>query len=937
MSQLKVNRKGLKRRRLPIKRRGVVGILAMMFLVMFGSLAVAMAVVTQGNLRTASSHLHVTRTLGSVDTGMGIAAARLNEAASRFMVSKGRITPAYASELWYGTYSGDPAVSVIDPVDGRDEDSPPTSIMAALANHHAADSAENVVAADGSNAAAPIVLPTAPDGWVVTDPIGVQKDAEGVITTAVQISYVPPDNLGRVLAVVTGYDWDYSRRRWVTRTAQQYFNITKTVKHAILGPTRMMIGRDVQVNGPLGVLYNSSALDSLDGPPLVIRSDFYGLDNVLDEKLDDFYAQVLAHDVNGDNRLRVSHAVESQGLSAINGTDYDNDGQADNAFNDSTRDNTVDDFDIFLNHYDTNNDGKVALSTALTDGTPNEGINAEFTADNALSLLIDSGKPDRNRNGRYNGEFEGGVWDFTTFRDNNLDGLYDEQDVDNDDVTLGYRDGVLDYKDQYAKVRGSVFFRASRSDWESSHDDFNVAVGDYQQFVRGAIRTGTGEVPVTFDASNAEAPLITPSSFEAATEALIDIAEDPGSFAEQVAEAKGDNWTPPRRVESTPYGSPTPADWYSRPVYEGITFKNVTIPMGTNGLFIDCTFAGVTRVECYQDNDHPSWTFYGEEERNPTTGQLTLKYPPPPAVSNSALDTSYSTPGAPGYDALPDPLTVPVDLNDDGTANDQCTNTKLISNNIRFHNCIFVGSIVADQPQIFTQVRNKLQFTGATRFTDEHPEYPDDPRYNPDSDDLDVIATSSMMLPNYSVDIGTNNSPQEQDVHLRGAIIAGVLDIRGNTRIDGVIMLTFEPVYGEAPMELYGNAAGDPADFNITLGYFGPEDGDLEGVDIADMTDLDGNGTPDAGWDSARDESGNLIPLAGWNGTHNEAWYDGITDDDANIAPNTYVRRAVPFNGFGKVQLNWDPDITLPDGLASPLSINPIASTYEEGRFVIED
>ncbi len=937
MSQLKLNRKGCGRRRVVVTRRGVVGILAMMFLVMFGSLAVAMAVVTQGNLRTASSHLHVTRTLGSVDTGMGIAAARLREAAARFVVSKGRITPEYASELWLGTYSGNPAVSVLAPTDGRDEATPPTSIMAALQYHHDADASENVVAQDGSNAAAPIVLPTAPDGWVVTSPIGVQKDAEGVIVTAVQISYVPPDNLGRVLVVTTGYDWDYSRRRWVTRTAQQYFNITKTVKHAILGPTRMMIGRDVQVNGPLGVLYNSAALDSLDGPPLVIRSDFYGLDNVLNDKLDDFYAQVLAHDVNGDNRLRVNHAVESQGLSAINGTDYDNNGQADNAFDDSTRDNTVDDFDIFLNHYDSNNDGKVALAESLTDGTSNEGISSEFSVDNALSMLIDSGKPDRNRNGRSNGDFVNGAWDFTTFRDNNNDGLTDNEDVDADDVTLGYRDGVLDYKDQYAKVRGSVYFRASRSDWESAHDDFNVAFGDYQQFVRGAIRTGTNEVPVTFDATSAEAPLITAASFEAATEALIDIAEDPGSFQEQVEEQMGDDWEPDTRIESTPYGSPSPADWYARPVYENLHFKNVTIPMGNNGLFINCSFAGVTRVECYQNNSHPSWTFYGEEERNPATGQLTLKFPPPPAESESALDTSYSQEGAPGYDQLPDPLIVNVDLNGDGNASDQCTNTKRIANNIRFHNCTFVGSIVADQPQIFTQVRNKLQFTGATRFTDEHPQYPDDPRYNPDSDDLDTIATSSMMLPNYSVDIGTNNSPQEQDVRLRGAIIAGVLDIRGNTRIDGVILLTFEPVYGEAPMDLYGNAAGDPADFNITLGYFGPQDGDQEGVDISGMTDLDGNGTPDVGWDSARDESGNLVPLAGWNGSHTEAWYDGVADDDADIAPNTYVRRAVPFNGFGKVQLNWDPDLTLPDGLASPLSIAPIASTYEEGRFVIEN
>ena len=44
-------------------RRGVASILAMMFLVIFGSLAAAMAVVAQGNLRTADSAMKVSRAL----------------------------------------------------------------------------------------------------------------------------------------------------------------------------------------------------------------------------------------------------------------------------------------------------------------------------------------------------------------------------------------------------------------------------------------------------------------------------------------------------------------------------------------------------------------------------------------------------------------------------------------------------------------------------------------------------------------------------------------------------------------------------------------------------------------------------------------------------------------------------------------------------------
>ena len=59
------------RRRLT--RRGVVSVLAMMILVLFGSLSVAMAIASQGNLRTASTHLHVLRAMGASEAEAGSA------------------------------------------------------------------------------------------------------------------------------------------------------------------------------------------------------------------------------------------------------------------------------------------------------------------------------------------------------------------------------------------------------------------------------------------------------------------------------------------------------------------------------------------------------------------------------------------------------------------------------------------------------------------------------------------------------------------------------------------------------------------------------------------------------------------------------------------------------------------------------------------------
>ncbi len=920
LASLKKPRSG----RRPI-RRGVSGVLAMMFLVIFGSLAVAMATVSQGNLRTAETHQRVLRAQGAVDTGMQIARARLSEAASRFIVAKGDLTPAYALQLWNGTYPNSPTVTVLPPPDGRLEMSPATGLAEALANQHDED--------DPDNLADDITLGSPPTGWVRGQPIGLEQDGAGRVVTAAQIDYAPPDAEGRVLVVVTGYDWDWMRNRWVSRTAQQYFDITKTLSHAIISPSRVMIGKNVQVNGPLGLRYDSAALDSLDGPPLVSRSDFYGLNATLDEKLDDFYAAVLTYDANGDNRLRMGHPTESTPFPSLNSNDYDSNGSPDAAFADISGDGAIDDFDIFVKHYDTNNDGQIVLSSSLTAGTPHAGSPAEFTVDDALGELIDSGKPDRNGNRRYNGRFASGAWVYTTFPDNNKDGVRDAADVDLDDVTLGYRDGVIDYRDQYAKIRGHVAFKATRAAWETSKDEFNVTIDDYQKLVKGVIRPERGQEPVEFEAPDDEIPEITQDSFAEAAEIMGEFADEPGvsslPFNTQVVNAKGGGWSPPIYIESTPYGSPAPADWYARPVYDNITFRNVVIPMGTNALFVNCTFVGVTRVATYVDNSHPSWVFYGEQERDPTTGGLKLRYPPPPAESDAQLDKSYSTPGAPNYDTLPDPLTVPVDLNGDGTANDQVTDSKKLANNIRFHDCLFIGSIVADKPVVYTHTRNKLQFTGATRFTDEHPTSPDDPTYALSSQEQSVTSKSSMMLPQYSVDIGANNSPQAQDVTLRGAVIAGVLDVRGNTTIDGVLLLTFKPEYGEAPLSLYGTPVGNPMGFNMTLGYFGPDEGDAEGVDLSTLADLDADGIKDIGWDTARDPvTGALIP-AGTTPVL-EAWFDGVPDTEAGASD---LKRAIPFNGYGRIVLNLDPNLILPDGLSAPISIAPLSHTYLEGRY----
>src|SRR5206468_3570392 len=128
-------------------------------------------------------------------------------------------------------------------------------------------------------------------------------------------------------------------------------------------------------------------------------SDFDGLDPTLDAKLVRFRQGCKQYDVDGDNRLRLGHPTESQGLPGA--AELTTKGWPAGAFADATHDGYVDEFDIFLNHYDTNHDGDVVLSSRFTAGTANAGRAVEFTADDDLALLIDGGNPDRNKNGVY--------------------------------------------------------------------------------------------------------------------------------------------------------------------------------------------------------------------------------------------------------------------------------------------------------------------------------------------------------------------------------------------------------------------------------------------------------------------------------------------------------------------------------------------------------
>ncbi len=935
-------------RRVPRTRRGVAAVLSMMFLILFGSLAAAMAIASKGNLTTAATHLRVLRAQGAAETGLGVAQARLRAASQRFVISQSLVDASFGWNFWTGNLGALGTYNVLPSKTGRLDLGTPTGLASALAQLHGQD--QDLVLDVGvstptiGNAVAGASTSTyRASNWLYTPAVAIEPRNGGTIPpVCYQVTYAPLANGTDVRVIVSGYDFSYERYgQPIVRTVMQDFRMSKRVNNAIVSPTRVMVGKNVHIDGDLGSTYTQTSAGK--GDPMLVRSDFYGLDAVLDQKLDLLFAGIKLYDVDGDNRLRVRHPIETQGVPS-NSQDFNGDGQPDNAFTDVTGDTFVDDFDTFINHFDASHDGRLALPWSGDSSV-------EFAQDPALAYLVDSTSADRNRNGvyGYTDANHNGRWDTgEVFAD--FDPLASGGANANRDQVLGYIDGYIDYKDQYAKINGGLSFRATRSQWATDQ-------GDISQRLRGGYKPTNGQSAQQYAAGTDTLPNIDGSSFVNTRDSL-QSAADGQTFDQQVASNLGisvaalPTYTETQSAgtgvkrylrvdpdanldglpdnhatayfERMPYAAPAYADVYFRPVYENMTFKDVTIPAGNNGYFVNCTFVGVTFVRAALANDHVLWGEYGKLVMDAATARPKVAFPrsiygdtagessypdmlPSTAVPPDQMILMATTPldkaDLPanvaaitlGYDQLPDPLVI---------AGKRVTDTKAFSNNLRFHDCLFVGSVVSDSPASYCPVRNKVQFTGSTRFTDRHPDQPDDAGLNPDSVDAQLIASSSMMLPQYSVDVGMFNSPQSQNVQLHGAIVAGVIDVRGNTSIDGSLLLTFNPVLGQGPLrDALGNPVGNPADFNVTLGYFGSNDGDEESTDP------------------------NTLPLSGGQRL---VGYD--TNGDGIADPGATTGTPVYFNGYGAINIHYNPEIALPNGLMIPMQVVPLMSTYREGK-----
>jgi hypothetical protein len=690
------------------RERGAAAVLAMMFLVIFSSLAAAMAIVSQGNLSTADSSLKINRSLAAAETGMRFMIYRMNQVTQGdpsaslpgIKIREGEISTSKATTVWddvrtqlYDLLSVDSqylSKTLID--NGLTLEIPEISLGAGQPSFRATFQPH------------PLGSPENYDDPIYQRPP--YSDMNPPISEA-----NPLDNRW-VRVTVTASDGPVGSR--IYRSVSIDFQIEKKIRFALLSKSRIMIGRNVMIEGPIGSSFLETNLDN--GHPIQMESDFRGLEAALDADLDLFRNTLITNDADGDNRIAVASATETNLIGDPASFDYDQDGY-------------IDDYDFFLAHFDSNADLKVSL--AEIDPTSTAIDHRQL-----LTLIDTFGDPARQ----------------------------------------GYNDGFIDEYDRYAKIRGEVHIVADKAGWEdgaADPDGPGGADGAYQDYFQGPIHPDFGEDPLTFAADTDSVHEFEPSDFNVSyfkAMASNNFASQAGSPSSTV-------------TEDVPYGAAYPYEYYDRPVYENITFDNVLIPKGTNALFRNCRFVGVTFIDTAVDNVDPNFNYCGMQEADGT-----LKHPD----RTSWVDGVEI--GGPS-----DPL-----------------GTKQVSNNIRFDDCTFNGSIVTQSPNEFTHVRNKLSFTGTTRFILESP--------LTDAEIL-VFRKSTLLAPHFSVEMGTFIAPDDiqETVKMSGTIVTGVLDMRGQVKIIGTLLTTFNPVSDTGPV--LGETSPQ---FNTTLGYFSSASGDLE-------------------------------------------------------------------------------------------------------------
>jgi hypothetical protein len=556
--------------------------------------------------------------------------------------------------------------------------------------------------------------------------------------------------------------------RDAVRVVSMQYQIDKKIKFAVVGKVPIQLGRNTVVEGPVAM----ATPNMNKGYPLLMLSDFMHFDPTLKATLTAWNSFLQAHHNGFDNRISVDNPVEYAAATAA-------------GYDDINGDAYIDEFDFFLSRFN-------------TDHTPDSrGVQylseAEFTNPSTGKLY----EPD-------------------------LFALLDEINgpLGSEQARDGYKDDRINFDEGYGKIRGSVALAVTADQWSSwlssQHSSGSFTqYSDINDFIQGTVVPGLpGDTPVEFGVPASDLIDLNPANFKDCAAQFRTSTGNSGTVSTAIAQ----NTTVTGKVisasaanggalyEESPKGSGAFQAVYKRPVFKNIHFVNCRIPQGLNALFDNCSFDGVTFVDTqetiisstgatvYDSSSGMSWA------QRKTTGTASIN------LAGNFRDTNgdgkwdqYKVPGLNGgtwtnvttWDSKGLPVLPQTGTFAYGTGTtDQKTLGSTKGNNIRFNDCTFTGPLAGNYATAYTHFSNSWEFTGKTYFNNTT-----DP-------------TASIVAPQVNIEMGSFNTPGNSPSTLIGVVVAGNIDIRGSSDVDGSIIVT-------------GDGAG-----NTTLAYFGASDAD---------------------------------------------------------------------------------------------------------------
>jgi hypothetical protein len=136
-------------------------------------------------------------------------------------------------------------------------------------------------------------------------------------------------------------------------------------------------------------------------------------------------------------------------------------------------------------------------------------------------------------------------------------------------------------------------------------------------------------------------------------------------------------------------------------------------------------------------------------------------------------------------------------------------------NNVRFENCVFNGPIITNTPDYLYSdsttwwKKNCLYFTGEETF----------------QNNTSIPAT--ILAPNFNVNLGNTNPNSGENNVLTGAIVGGIVDVRGNAEVYGTVISMYDTS---------GYSSGYVSNIGATLGDGGSETTEPGDVGVINIT-----------------------------------------------------------------------------------------------------